>query len=66
MIIDEINMKIVEIHDLDNLNKDLYPTFIPKDKRYKCSIPLCDFLALTEDMLTINMSILHSYNHSYL
>lgn len=59
MKIIELNKKIVEVDFQGNLNLELYPPFVPKNRRYKCSIPSCTYTGMTEDMLKKHISILH-------
>lgn len=64
MRIDEINLKIVEVSPHNNLNMELYPTFIPIIKRFKCSV--CAYIGMNEDMLKKHISINHQDHHCYL
>lgn len=37
----------------------LFPPFIPKNVRYKCSVASCTYIGMTQDMLKKHISILH-------
>lgn len=63
---DELDKKIVEVAPDDNLNTEIFPQFIPKNMRYKCSIPLCTYTGMTEDMLKKHISILHPTYQCYM
>ncbi|CAH1712108.1 unnamed protein product [Aphis gossypii] len=62
---DELDKKIVEVAPDDNINTEIFPKFIPKNMRYKCSIPLCDYTGLTEERLKTHISVLHSSYECY-
>jgi len=62
---DELDKKIVEVAPDDNINTEIFPKFIPKNMRYKCSIPLCDYTGLTEERLKTHISVLHSTYECY-
>uniref|UniRef100_A0A2H8TXZ9 Zinc finger and BTB domain-containing protein 6 n=1 Tax=Melanaphis sacchari TaxID=742174 RepID=A0A2H8TXZ9_9HEMI len=63
---DELDKKIVEVAPDDNFKTDVFPQFVPESKRYKCSIPLCDHICMTEEMLKTHISILHSDYQCYI
>ncbi|KAL4143321.1 hypothetical protein QTP88_005667 [Uroleucon formosanum] len=63
---DELDKKIVEVAPDGNLNTEIFPQFIPKNMRYKCSIPLCTYTGVTEDMLKKHISILHPSYQCYI
>lgn len=65
MKIDELNKKIVEVTPDNNFNSGIFPQFIPKNLRFKCSIPLCCYIGQTEVMLKTHISILHSAYQDY-
>lgn len=66
MKIDDINKKIVEVAPQNHQKIKLYPQFIPKNKRYKCSMLSCPYTAVTEDMLKTHILTLHSVLKSYM
>jgi len=63
---DELDKKIVEVTPDDSLITEIYPQFIPKNMRYKCSILLCTYTGMTEDMLKKHISILHPTYQYYM
>lgn len=66
MKIDDINKKIVEVAPQNHHTIHLYPQFIPKNKRYKCSMFSCLYIAVTEDMLKTHILTLHTAIKSYM
>jgi len=63
---DELDKKIIELVLVDDFNADIFPQFIPINIRYKCSIPLCTYTGITEDMLKKHISILHPTYQCYM
>ncbi|XP_026811622.1 uncharacterized protein LOC113552843 isoform X4 [Rhopalosiphum maidis] len=63
---DELDKKIVEVAPDDNFKTEIFPQFVPKNMRYKCSIPLCNYTGMTEEMLKSHISILHSTYQCYM
>eukprot|EP00102_Acyrthosiphon_pisum_P022313 XP_016659523.1 PREDICTED: uncharacterized protein LOC100573806 [Acyrthosiphon pisum] len=63
---DELDKKIVEVALDDTLNTEIFPQFIPKNMRYKCSIDHCTYTGRTEDMLKKHISILHPNYECYI
>lgn len=66
MKIDEINKKIVEVAAQDQFIVKSYPQFIPKNKRFKCSMANCSYTGITEDLLKTHISILHPTHECYM
>ncbi|KAF0767971.1 Zinc finger Y-chromosomal protein 2 [Aphis craccivora] len=44
----ELDKKIVEVGPGDNFNTEIFPQFISKNMRYKCSILLCTYIGLSK------------------
>ncbi|CAI6364719.1 unnamed protein product [Macrosiphum euphorbiae] len=63
---DELDKKIVEVAPDDNLNTEIFPQFIPKNMRFKCSVTSCTYTGVTEDMLKKHISILHPTHECYI
>lgn len=63
---DELDKKIVEVTPDDSLNTEIFPKFIPKNMRYKCSVTRCTYTGMTEDMLKKHISILHPTHECYI
>jgi hypothetical protein len=63
---DELDKKIVEVAPDDHFKTEIFPQFVPKNMRYKCSIPLCNYTGMTEEMLKSHISILHSTYQCYM
>lgn len=65
--VDELNLKIVEVSPINNLNTELFPKFIPKNKRFQCSEKTCNQqFFLNVDLLKTHISINHKVYQSYL
>jgi len=63
---DELDKKIVEVTPDESLNTEIFPKFIPKNMRYKCSVTRCTYTGMTEDMLKKHISILHPTHECYM
>ncbi|VVC35861.1 Zinc finger C2H2-type,Zinc finger, RING/FYVE/PHD-type [Cinara cedri] len=65
--IDELNLKIVELFPINDLNTELFPKLIPKNKRFQCSEGTCNQqFFLDVDLLKTHMSIIHKDYQFYL
>jgi len=63
---DEVDKKIFEVAPDDTLNTEIFPQFIPKNMRYKCSIAYCTYMGTTEDMLKKHISTIHPTHEYYM
>ncbi|VVC37522.1 Zinc finger C2H2-type [Cinara cedri] len=65
--VDKLNTKIVEVSPINNLNTELFPQFIPKNKLFQCSEGTCNQqFFLNADLLKTHMSIIHEDFQFYL
>ncbi|XP_050525201.1 uncharacterized protein LOC126896453 isoform X2 [Daktulosphaira vitifoliae] len=62
----ELNKRIIEKLIPSDQDLSMIPDFVPKNKRYKCSIPSCSYLGINEDMLKKHISILHPEYQCYI